>query len=58
MLVVVRLMGVVSGQSVPDAIVALAALIACIVMSVAPLATWIPARRAAHLNPLHALRPA
>jgi predicted permease len=54
--IVVRLMAASRGEEPPDGTAGLAALIACLVITVTLLATWIPARRAAHVDPLDALR--
>ena len=48
--------GCATNQEPPAGTIGLAALIACVVISVALLASWIPARRAAHIDPLLALR--
>jgi ABC-type antimicrobial peptide transport system permease subunit len=54
--IVVRLMAAARGQEPPAGTIGLAALIACVVIGVALLASWIPARRAAYIDPLLALR--
>ena len=54
--IAVRLMAALRGQEPPAGTIGLAALIACVVIGVALLASWIPARRAAHIDPLLALR--
>jgi ABC-type antimicrobial peptide transport system permease subunit len=55
-LVVVRIMWVVQGADANSATMLLAAAIAAIVVAVAAAATWVPARRAAAVDPLHVLR--
>ena len=55
-LIVMRLMAVAQGQDPPAGTIGLAALVACVVIGVAWLATWIPARQAADVDPILALR--
>ena len=55
-LVAVRLMAAAQGEDPPAGTAWLAALVATVVVGVALVATWIPARRAAGIDPLRALR--
>ncbi len=54
--VVVRLISLSEGQNPPDGMLRLASLVTFVVLGIASLATWIPARRAANIDPLSALR--
>jgi len=55
-LIVVRLIAGLEGENPRDGMAILAAVIAIVVVAVAALATWIPSRQAASVDPLEALR--
>ena len=55
-LVVVRLMAAIKGEDPPSGLVGSAVAIAAIAIAVTVLATWVPSRRAATIDPLLALR--
>jgi predicted permease len=54
--IVVRVISAMEGGGSSGAIVGVAALVACIALLVTVIATWVPARRAATVDPLLALR--
>jgi putative ABC transport system permease protein len=55
-LIVVRLQALSRGDEPPGGLIGLAAVVALVVVTVAFIASWIPARRAARIDPLEALR--
>ena len=55
-LIVVRLLSLARGDAPSTEIYGLAGAVVLIVIAVAAIATWIPARQAARVDPLHALR--
>ncbi|MGH7553919.1 MAG: FtsX-like permease family protein, partial [Longimicrobiales bacterium] len=55
-LAVVRLIALSDGDSPPAGVTLLAIVVACVVVGVASIATWVPACRAASIDPLGALR--
>jgi predicted permease len=54
--IVVRIIALSDGTSTPASLLGLAAMIAVVVVGVSSVATWIPARRAATVDPLTMLR--
>jgi ABC-type antimicrobial peptide transport system permease subunit len=54
--IVVRMIALSQGEEAPANMFLLAGVIASVVVAVAAAATWIPARRAARVDPLNMLR--